>query len=149
MNWFLKHRQDLAQVITYMQKRRRPAAMHTAERQIPSGHSREEQLQRVLKYVLDENEFLSPHGIRSLSRVYKDHPYVLDIDGQRYEAEYAPAESTTSLFGGNSNWRGPVWFPVNFLLVEALQRYHHFYGDDLKVEHPTGSGQMMTLAQVS
>ena len=86
---------------------------------------------RVLRYMLDENEFLSPYGIRSLSRCHAEHPYVLRARRRRtYRVDYEPGESTTGLFGGNSNWRGPVWFPVNYLLIEALERYHHFYGDD-------------------
>jgi len=108
-----------------------------------------ERLQRVLRYLLDPKEFLSPHGIRSLSQIHRDHPYVLMVDGQECRVDYEPAEATTPLFGGNSNWRGPVWFPMNYLLIEALERYHHFYGDTLKVECPTGSGQMMNLKQVS
>ena len=100
-------------------------------------------------YMLDESEFLSPYGIRSMSRVHRDHPYTLDRDGRRYEVRYAPAESETGVFGGNSNWRGPVWFPVNYLLVEALKRYHHFYGDTLLVECPTGSGRRMNLRRKS
>ena len=107
------------------------------------------QLSRVLRYMLDEEEFLSPHGIRSLSRYHKAHPYVLNVQGVDHSVDYEPAESTTDLFGGNSNWRGPVWFPVNYLLVESLQKYHHFFGDDLKVPCPTGSSHLMNLWQVS
>jgi Glycosyl hydrolase family 63 C-terminal domain len=106
------------------------------------------QLSRVLRYVLDEEEFLSPHGIRSLSRYHKDHPYVLNVDGVDHCVDYEPAESTTDLFGGNSNWRGPVWFPVNYLLVESLQKYHFFFGDDLKVPCPFRGGPIMNLWQV-
>jgi hypothetical protein len=98
---------------------------------------------------LDESEFLSPHGVRALSRVHKERPYVLNAAGSEYRVEYVPGESTSGLFGGNSNWRGPVWFPVNYLLVESLQRYHHFYGDDFRVECPTGSGKWLTLGQVA
>jgi hypothetical protein len=103
----------------------------------------------VLRYMLDENELLSPHGIRSLSRFHHEHPYRLGIDGATYEVHYTPGESDTGLFGGNSNWRGPVWFPLNYLLVESLKRYYHFYGDSLQVECPTGSGVRMNLAQVA
>jgi len=99
--------------------------------------------------MLDEKEFLSPHGIRSVSAIHRDHPYALDVDGMEYRVDYEPAESSTGLFGGNSNWRGPIWFPVNYLLIEALQRYHHFYGDAMKVECPTGSGRWMTLDEVA
>jgi hypothetical protein len=108
-----------------------------------------DQLRRILRYLLDENEFLSPHGIRALSRVHKDHPFILDVAGTEHRVDYEPGESRTGLFGGNSNWRGPVWFPVNYLIMEALQKFHHYYGDTFKVECPTGSGQYLTLAQVA
>ena len=98
-----------------------------------------DRLVRVLRYMLDEKEFLSPYGIRSLSAYHRDHPLVLQMCGQERRIDYEPGESTTGLFGGNSNWRGPVWMPLNYLLVEALERYHRFYGDTLKVECPTGS----------
>jgi hypothetical protein len=107
-----------------------------------------EQLRRVLHYMLDENEFLSPHGIRSASRYYRDHPYVMDTGGVEHRMAYEPGESTTGLFGGNSNWRGPVWFPINYLILESLRRYHQYLGDDFKVECPTGSGKMMNLLEV-
>ena len=106
-------------------------------------------LERVLRYVLDEGEFLSPYGIRSLSKHHLDHPYVFRCGGQESRVEYVPGESNTNMFGGNSNWRGPIWLPVNYLLIEALERYHYFYGDSLKVECPTGSGRMMNLAEVA
>jgi hypothetical protein len=144
MEWFLHNRADLASQISYMgtlteggQTRRLLA--------IPSR----ERLLRLLRYMLDEDEFLSPYGIRSVSRVHKDHPYVVTVDGHSYEVDYEPGESTTGLFGGNSNWRGPVWFPINYLLIEALERYHHFYQDSLRVECPTGSGRLMTLSEVA
>jgi hypothetical protein len=108
-----------------------------------------EQLTRILRVMLDENEFLSPYGIRALSRVHKDKPYGLYIHGIEHMVDYEPGESTNALFGGNSNWRGPIWFPVNYLLIESLQKYHYYYGDDFTVECPTGSGQMRTLWQVS
>ena len=108
-----------------------------------------DQLVRVLNTMLDEEEFLSPHGIRALSRVHAKHPYTLRLDGAEYRVAYEPGESTTSLFGGNSNWRGPVWFPVNYLLVEALQKFDYFYGAGLKVECPSGGGRLMTLAEVA
>ncbi|HLX26714.1 MAG TPA: hypothetical protein VKR05_06950 [Candidatus Cybelea sp.] len=103
------------------------------------------QLQRLLQRMLDEDAFLSPYGIRSLSREHAQHPYSLQLGGQEYRIDYEPAESTSGLFGGNSNWRGPVWFPLNYLIIEALQKYHYFYGDDFKVELPTGSGNFVTL----
>jgi hypothetical protein len=110
---------------------------------------RRPQLARVLGYMLHPEEFLSPFGIRALSRWHRDHPYVLRMDGTEHRVAYEPAESTTPLFGGNSNWRGPVWFPVNYLLIESLQKFHHFYGDDLKVECPTGSGRRLNLWEVA
>jgi hypothetical protein len=106
-------------------------------------------LERVLRYLLDEAEFLGPHGIRSVSRVHAERPYVFEAGGATYSVDYVPAESNTGLFGGNSNWRGPVWFPINYLVLEALERYHHFYGDELTVECPAGSGRRMNLREVS
>jgi hypothetical protein len=106
-------------------------------------------LERVLGYMLDENEFLGPHGIRSLSRVHLEHPFTFWVGHQEYRVEYLPAESNTGMFGGNSNWRGPVWMPVNLLIVRALLNLYGFYGDEFKVECPTGSGQTMTLFEVA
>ena len=109
----------------------------------------ESQLVSVLKYVLDENEFLSEYGIRSVSKYHQEHPYTFDVDGQRHVVGYLPAESDSGLFGGNSNWRGPIWLPINFLIIESLQKFHHYYGDTLKVEFPTGSGRFLNLWDVS
>jgi Glycosyl hydrolase family 63 C-terminal domain len=106
-------------------------------------------LKSVLRYMLDEEEFLSPYGIRALSRYHKDHPYVLSIMGRDYRVDYEPAESSTGLFGGNSNWRGPIWFPVNYLLIESLQKFHYFLGDEYKVECPVRSGQLVPLNKVA
>jgi len=108
-----------------------------------------EKLQRILAYMLDENEFLSPYGIRSLSKYHLEHPLVLDLGGQEYKVQYLPAESNTGMFGGNSNWRGPVWMPVNALLIRGLLQMYPFYGPDFKVECPTGSGNYMTLFEVA
>ena len=108
-----------------------------------------ERLRRVLTIMLDESEFLSPYGIRSLSRVHRDHPYTLRLGRTDYRVDYEPAESRSSRFGGNSNWRGPVWFPVNFLIIESLQKFHHFWGNDFQIECPTGSGRRMNLWDVS
>jgi hypothetical protein len=143
LDWFLKNRRDLAGQIAYFtsmdeQHDHRLLAIPSRER-----------LLRVLRYMLDENEFLSPYGIRSVSRVHEKQPYVIRFDHTEYRVDYTPGESDTGLFGGNSNWRGPIWFPVNYLLVEALERYHHFYGDSLQIECPTGSGRMMNLDQVA
>ncbi len=107
------------------------------------------QLERVLRYLLDESEFLSPYGVRAISRFHKDNPYILHVNETEYRVDYEPAESSTGLFGGNSNWRGPVWFPINFLLIEALQKFHHFYGNSLSVELPTGSGRQASLWQAA
>jgi len=107
------------------------------------------QLRRLLAYVLDEREFLSPHGMRSLSRIHAEYPYRLTLENRDYGIDYCPGDSNTDFFGGNSNWRGPVWFPMNALLIEALEKYHDFYGDEFKVECPTGSGNLMTLREVS
>jgi Mannosylglycerate hydrolase MGH1-like glycoside hydrolase domain len=106
-------------------------------------------LKKVLRYMLDEAEFLSPYGIRALSQYHRDHPYVMSAMGMDYRVDYEPAESSTGLFGGNSNWRGPIWFPVNYLIIESLQKFHYFLGDSYKVEYPTGSGRMATLAEVA
>jgi len=145
MDWFLEHRQDLAQHISYMESG--DGDEHHSHRllAIPSR----ERLERVLRYMLDENEFLSPYGIRSVSKIHESQPYVFRVGNDEHRVDYVPGESNTGLFGGNSNWRGPIWFPINFLLVEALERYHHFYGDDLQVECPTGSGQWMNLKEVA
>jgi hypothetical protein len=106
-------------------------------------------IERILAYMLDENEFLSPYGIRSLSRYHLEHPFVFHLGGQEYRVQYLPAESNTGMFGGNSNWRGPVWMPVNALLIRGLLNLYQFYGDDFKVECPTGSGKYMTLFEVA
>jgi hypothetical protein len=106
-------------------------------------------LERILAYLLDEQEFLGPHGIRSLSRYHLDHPFVFHTGGQEYRVQYLPAESNTGMFGGNSNWRGPVWMPVNGLIIRGLLNLYGFYGDDFTVECPTGSGNRMTLFEVA
>ncbi|HEX5000384.1 MAG TPA: glucosidase [Terriglobia bacterium] len=108
-----------------------------------------EKLRRVLQYMLDENEFLSPYGIRAVSRHHREQPYVLNLGGTEHRLDYEPGESSTGLFGGNSNWRGPIWFPVNFLLIESIQKFHHYLGDDYKVECPVGSGKFLTLWEVA
>jgi len=143
MDWFLNNRKDLAKNISYMKQSDSDHSHYLLA--IPS----QQRLVRVLKYLLREDEFLSPHGIRSLSRFHLDHPYIFRADGKEYSVKYCPGEGDTNLFGGNSNWRGPVWFPLNFLMLESLEKYYHFYGDGLKVEYPTGSGKMMNLQQVA
>jgi hypothetical protein len=144
LNWFLKNRQDVARQIACMQ----PKEGSDGERRLLAIPSRE-RLEKVLRYLLDESEFLSPHGLRSVSRVHRDHPYQIDVQGVVHRVDYDPGESSTGLFGGNSNWRGPVWFPLNYLLLEALERFHHFYGPDLQVECPVGSGRMLNLQEVA
>ncbi|MGH7264150.1 MAG: MGH1-like glycoside hydrolase domain-containing protein, partial [Candidatus Rokuibacteriota bacterium] len=142
MQWFLENRPELA---THVET---GTAEDGGVRRLLTLASRS-RLQRVLRYMLDEGEFLSPYGVRALSRHHREHPYLLEIGGTTYRVEYEPAESATGLFGGNSNWRGPVWFPVNYLLIESLQKFHWFFGDGLKVECPTGSGQRLHLWDVS
>jgi hypothetical protein len=141
LEWFLEHRRDLARHITL------GAAGHDSQRllAIPTR----EKLVRTLAYMLNENEFLSPFGIRSLSKYHETHPYELQAGGEVHRVAYVPGESSTWLFGGNSNWRGPIWFPVNYLLIESLQKLDHYLGGDFKVECPTGSGRMLTLWEVS
>ena len=104
-----------------------------------------DRLERLLTRLFDESEFLSPHGLRALSAYHREYPYVIDVEGVRATIDYEPAESTTSMFGGNSNWRGPVWFPLNYLVISSLERYHRFFGDEVTLEYPTGSGQRLAL----
>ncbi len=145
MNWFLKNRGDLHIVSACMEQQAAEMGHRNRLLAIPSRA----RLERMLGYLLDEREFLSPFGIRSVSAVHRKHPFVFEADGRQFQVAYTPGESTTGDFGGNSNWRGPVWFPINYLLIEALERYHHFYGDRLAVEFPTGSGRRMTLSEVA
>jgi hypothetical protein len=120
-----------------------------AGRRLLLSVARPNQLERLFAKLFDETEFLSPHGLRALSAYHRDHPYQFDVAGYQAAIDYEPAESTTSMFGGNSNWRGPIWFPVNYLVIESLERYYRFYGDDLELEYPTGSGQRRTLDQIT
>ena len=106
-------------------------------------------MKRLLARALDETEFLSPYGVRALSRVHADQPYVYRVHDMDLRVTYQPAESDSGLFGGNSNWRGPIWFPLNFLLIESLEKFHHYYGDEFKIECPVGSGQLLTLEQAA
>ncbi len=139
LQWFLTNRPDLAGHISYLEPDN-TAARHRLLA-IPSR----ERLERVLSRLFDETEFLSPFGIRSLSKTHAADPFVFRAGGQEYSVGYSPGDSNTNMFGGNSNWRGPIWFPMNFLIIEALERYHHFYGDELLVEFPTGSGARVNL----
>jgi hypothetical protein len=109
----------------------------------------EDRLRRILTRTLDEKEFLSPYGVRALSRYHEDHPYIVRVDGQEYRVNYLPAESDSGMFGGNSNWRGPVWMPMNVLLIRALLQFYLYYGDNFKIECPTGSGNLMNLFEVA
>jgi len=141
MQWFMENRPDFS--------------VHVETQSSDGGVRRflslvnRQRLRKVLRYMLDDQEFLSPHGIRALSKYHKDHPYSLSTMGMDYRVDYEPAESSTNLFGGNSNWRGPVWFPVNYLIIESLQKFHYYLGDGYKVEYPTGSGRMTTLWEVA
>ncbi|MHA2296820.1 MAG: MGH1-like glycoside hydrolase domain-containing protein [Candidatus Hodarchaeales archaeon] len=141
MTWFLEHRKDLAQNVTCDRK---DSEEHLLLSIVNPG-----QLKSILEKLLDEKEFLGPFGIRSLSKIHKKRPYVFVVDGKENKVFYEPAESSSGMFGGNSNWRGPIWFPVNFLLIEALQKYHHFFRDDIKIEYPKGTKIEMNLWEVS
>jgi hypothetical protein len=138
MQWFLEHNPEVSEHVDMSQKSEKGSRLLLTI-------ANRKKLERIYRYVFDENEFLSPHGIRALSKFHLDHPFVLSVDGHSNSVDYEPAESTSDLFGGNSNWRGPVWFPMNFLLIESLQRVHFYYGDSFKVECPTHSGKQMTL----
>ncbi len=142
MQWFIDHRKDLTESLASMTERGENS------RRLLSVVNRS-RLERILQRLFDESEFLSPYGIRSLSRYHKDRPYRVNVDGSSFEVNYEPAESEAGTFGGNSNWRGPVWFPLNYNLIEALQRLGHYYGDSLQVEFPTGSGQRITLSEAA
>jgi hypothetical protein len=142
LEWFVDHRPDLTDNVASM---------------VEEGHGDRrllsvvppDRLRAVLRVMLDEREFLSPFGIRALSAIHREQPYVLNVNGHEHRVDYEPGESSTGLFGGNSNWRGPIWFPVNYLLVESLQKFHHYLGDGYKVECPTGSGRFLTLDEVA
>jgi hypothetical protein len=142
LRWFLANRPDLSRLVASWEdpglgERRLLALVH--------GH----RMKTLLRRMLDEAEFLSPHGIRSLSRAHLEEPYALDLGGVRNVVDYEPSESRSGIFGGNSNWRGPVWFPLNYLIIEALQKFDHYYGPEFLVECPTGSGRMVTLGAVA
>lgn len=142
LEWFIEHRPDLTENVACMRTRGQ------AQRRLLSIVNGD-RLRQVLKIMLDESEFLSPYGIRAVSRYHLENPYMLQVNGHVHRVDYEPAESSTGLFGGNSNWRGPIWLPVNYLLIESLQKFHHYLGPDYRVEFPTGSGQMMTLWEVA
>ena len=141
MQWFIENRPDFGDNVETQ-------TTHSGVRRF-LALANPHRLRSILRYMLDEAEFLSPHGIRALSRYHRDHPYSIEVAGREYRVDYEPAESSSGVFGGNSNWRGPVWFPVNYLIIESLQKFHYFLGDAYKVEFPTGSGRMVTLWEVA
>jgi hypothetical protein len=142
LHWFVKNLPHLSGNIASVD------APGAGERRLLAFLTRD-RLVQVLEKMLDENEFLSEYGIRSVSKFHQANPYSFYVNGQAHTCSYQPAESQSGLFGGNSNWRGPIWFPINYLIIESLQKFNHYYGDDLKVECPTGSGQMMNLGEVA
>ena len=142
LEWFLAYRPDLASLVSRWDEKGK------GERRLLSllrGH----RMKLLLRRMLDESEFLSDYGVRAISRFHHESPYVFHWDNNKMSVEYQPAESNSGLFGGNSNWRGPIWFPLNFLLVESLQKFHHYYGDDFKLECPTGSGTFLTVNEIA
>ncbi len=142
LEWYLTNRPDLASLVSRWQV---PGTGSRRLVALTRGH----RMKCLLRRLLDPEEFLSPYGVRSVSKYHKDHPYVLSVRGEDHVVNYEPAESQTGMFGGNSNWRGPIWFPINYLIIESLQKFHYYYGDDFKVECPTGSGHLMTLHQIA
>ena len=148
MQWFLGHKThgDLPSFMTYMEQRKTGGgASNLRLLALPT----QERLRRMLNYILDEEEFLSPYGVRSLSKIHANEPFTFQSGGKTHVVEYEAGESSSYMFEGNSNWRGPIWLPLNFLLIEALERYYQFYRDGLKVECPTGSGQWINLREVA
>jgi hypothetical protein len=142
MRWFIQNRPDLCGNLASMTRH------GVGERRLLSLVGRD-RLKRLMQRMLDPGQFLSDYGVRSLSKCHERDPYELRVNGDLYTVAYEPAESRTGMFGGNSNWRGPIWFPVNYLLIESLQKFHHYHGDSLEVECPVGSGRMMNLGQVA
>jgi len=142
LEWFLKYRPDLAALVSHWDE---PGRGKRRLLSLLRGH----RMKHLLKRTLDEGEFLSHFGVRALSRHHESEPYVFHVNGSPLTVRYQPAESDSGLFGGNSNWRGPIWFPINYLLIESLQKFHHYYGDEFKVECPTGSGHQATINEVA
>jgi hypothetical protein len=140
--WFMEHRPELVESVG-------PLLHPGPNNTLILGLVREDQLRSMLRYMLDEQEFLSPYGVRAVSLYHRDRPLVLNLNGQEYRLDYEPGESQTNLFGGNSNWRGPIWMPVNFLIITSLRQFYLHYGDGFKVECPTGSGNLMNLNEVA
>ncbi len=142
LEWVLENRPDLAALVSRWYE---PGAGERRLLSLLRGH----RMKMLLKRMLDESEFLSDYGIRALSKHHEAHPYEFHVNGQTFTVSYQPGESESGMFGGNSNWRGPIWFPVNYLIIESLQKFHHYYGDDFKIEFPTGSGKYRTILQVA
>jgi hypothetical protein len=142
MKWFTENRPDLAALVSRFNEKNKDGK-HLIS--LLRGY----RMKAILKRMLDENEFLSEFGIRSLSKYHLEKPYGIVIDGHEFMVRYTPAESDTGIFGGNSNWRGPIWFPMNYMIIESLKRFHEFYGDDYKIECPTGSGNFMNLKEIA
>ena len=142
LEWYLDYRPDLARLVSHWEI---PGRGHRRLLSLLRGR----RMKRLLKRMLDETEFLSSHGIRALSRRHRDEPFTFTVNGTAMTVDYQPAESSTSVFGGNSNWRGPIWFPVNYLIIESLQKFHHYYGDEFRIECPTGSGTFMSIREVA
>src|SRR5262249_34841708 len=142
LKWFLKYRPDLANLVSRWEEPGR------GERRLLSL-LRGRRMKQLLRRLLDETEFLSDYGVRALSRQHEENPYTFQCQGVSLSVSYQPGESDSGLFGGNSNWRGPIWFPVNYLLIESLQKFHHYYGDDFQIECPTGSGRFLSIDGVA
>jgi hypothetical protein len=142
LEWFLAYRPELAALVSHWSE---PGRGDRRLLSLLRGH----RMKRILKRMLDETEFLSPYGVRALSKAHEREPYVYRLHGMDLKVDYQPAESNTGAFGGNSNWRGPIWMPMNFLIIESLQKFHHYYGDDFKIECPTGSGHLLTIEEVA
>jgi hypothetical protein len=138
LEWFLNYRQDLARLVSRWNE---PGGGETRLLSLLRGH----RMKALLRRILDPNEFLSPYGVRALSRTYLDKPFVYNVDGTAFTVKYEPGESESGIFGGNSNWRGPIWMPTNYLLIESIWKFHQYYGDDFKFEVPTGSGKPGTI----
>jgi hypothetical protein len=142
LRWFLDNRPDLAQLVSRWQETNK-GEIHLLS--LLRGH----RMKKILQRMLDETEFLSDYGIRSLSKHHQDNPYTLSMQEASFSVAYTPGESTTSIFGGNSNWRGPIWMPVNYLIIESLQRFHYYYTDEFRVECPTGSSVYLSLNEIA
>jgi hypothetical protein len=142
MEWFMNNRPDLASLVSRMQQKNENEK-HLLSLLRPVG------ITKILQHMLNESEFLSDYGVRSLSKIYKDNPYEIQFENERFCIEYTPGESTNNMFGGNSNWRGPVWMPLNYMIIESLRKFHYYFHDEVKVECPTGSGKFMNLKEVA